>query len=381
MNEQPSKQQFEQATPTPPPQAAPPPAKTRAPARRRLILVAVLLAAVGAALFYGWRWWTVGRFMVSTDDAYVKADVTIISAKIAGYIADAPVADNQVVKAGDVLVQIDPGDYKIALAAAQRRLDTQDATIARVHSQIAAQESVIAQAVAQRDATQADRARAAADYQRAATLAAQSFATQQRLDQARADKTRTSAASTGAQAGIDAAQAQLAVLKAQETEATRQRAELQTAVDRAQRDLDFATVRAPFDGVVGNRAAQLGAFVQPGARLMALVPLQSAYVEANFKETQLAAIKPGEKALVKVDALGDKPIEAVVESIAPASGAQYSLLPPENATGNFTKIVQRVPVRIRLPAEALASGALRPGLSTVVDIDTRTAKTGDDAHK
>ena len=150
------------------------------------------------------------------------------------------------------------------------------------------------------------------------------------------------------------------------------RDELRVTQDKAQRDLDFTIVRAPFDGVVGNRAAQPGELVAPGTRLMSLIPLDSVYVEANFKETQLGALKPGQKVKLIVDAYAKQTIEGMVDSVAPASGAQYSMLPPENATGNFTKIVQRVPVRIRVPAEVAKTGILRPGMSVVVDVDTRT---------
>ena len=176
-------------------------------------------------------------------------------------------------------------------------------------------------------------------------------------------------ASTGA--GVEGAKANLDVLKAQRAEATRQRAELVTALDKAKRDLSFTRVVAPFDGVVGNKAAEVGNLVQPGTRLMALVPLNAAYVDANFKETQLANIKPGQKVDVAVDALDGKVIEGVVSSISPASGSEFSLLPPDNATGNFTKVVQRVAVRIIFPEEVLKEAPLRPGLSVIATVQTR----------
>ena len=179
---------------------------------------------------------------------------------------------------------------------------------------------------------------------------------------------------TSSAAAVSAARANLSVIGAQKIEAQRTRGELQTALDRAQRDLTFTEIRAPFDGVVGNRAIQPGLLVQPGTRLLALIPLQSAYVEANFKETQLARLKPGQKVHFTVDASGSRGFDGTVDSFAPASGSQYSLLPPENATGNFTKIVQRVPVRIRVPASIAAEGVLRPGLSVIVDVDTREPK-------
>ncbi|MCC2105376.1 MAG: HlyD family secretion protein, partial [Hyphomicrobiales bacterium] len=237
------------------------------------------------------------------------------------------------VKAGDILVEIDPGDYRLAVDAAARRIDTQTATIARIGAQRVGQEAIVAQARAQLTASEADQARAASEFERTTALVEKKFATPQRLDLARADRDRTVAAVTGAKAAVAASEAALAVLRAQEIEAERARDELRVTQAKAQRDLGFATLRAPFDGVVGNRAAQPGALVAPGARLMSLIPLDTAYVEANFKETQIGALKPGQKAKLVVDAYAKREIEGVVESVAPASGAQYSMLPPENATG------------------------------------------------
>ena len=349
-----------------------------APLRKRRAELPILGAAsLLAGVWYGYRYVTEWRFIVSTDDAYVKADVAILSAKVAGHLLSAPVVENQPAKAGDILAQIDPGDYRLAVEAAQDRIDTQSATVSRIEAQERAQVAAVAQAHAQQAAIQADQTRAASEFERTQSLVEKNFATPQRLDQARADRDRTVAAVAGAEAAVNAAEANLAVLRAQRAEAERVRDELKTALARARRDLDFATVRAPFDGVVGNKAAQPGAFVTPGARLMALVPVDTAYVEANFKETQLGRIARGQKATILVDAYNDRRIEGVVDSIAPASGAQFSLLPPENATGNFTKIVQRVPVRISVPVDIARTGILRPGLSVVVDIDTRS---GDPAR-
>ncbi|HMN73287.1 MAG TPA: HlyD family secretion protein [Rhodoblastus sp.] len=379
MTEQIPKERFERlADPVAADAARAPTASDTAPSppagRRRRVVAILVLAAVAAGLWYGYRYVTEGRFIVATDDAYVKADVATISAKVGGNILSVPVVDNQQVKAGDTLVEIDPIDYRLALASAARRIDTQSATIARIDAQRVGQEAAVSQARAQLTAAEADQVRAASEFERAATLVERKFATPQRLDLARADRDRTTAAVAGAKAAVAGAEAALAVLRAQETEAERMRDELRVAQDKAQRDLDFTIVRAPFDGVVGNRAAQLGALVAPGTRLMSLIPLDTAYVEANFKETQLGALKPGQKAMLVVDAYSKQEIEGVVESVAPASGAQYSMLPPENATGNFTKIVQRVPVRIRVPAEVAKSGILRPGMSVVVDVDTRASK-------
>jgi membrane fusion protein (multidrug efflux system) len=290
---------------------------------------------------------------------------------VSGYVADVPATDNQRVKAGDPLERIDDGDYRLAVQAATDRLATQDATIARIGEQAGAQRATIDQARAQLDSAEADQTRADAAFLRTQALSKSDFASRAQYDAALADKTRAAAAAQAARAALAAAQQGLAVLEAQQTEARRARAELETAKARAERDLSFTTIAAPFDGVVGNKAAQPGQYVQPGARLLALVPLDTVFVEANFKETQLARIKPGQKVEIEVDALAGRAIEGEVASIAPASGAQFSLLPPDNATGNFTKIVQRVPVRIAISRELAREGVLRPGLSVVAKVMTK----------
>ncbi len=358
----------EPPTPTAGEMAPPPPA--RAP-RKRLVLVAVLALALGYGGWKGIDWFVDGRFVVSTDDAYVKADQSIVAAKVSGLVAAVEVADNTPVKAGDVLVRLDDGDYALAVAGARDRIATQDATLARIGRQTGAQRAAIEQAVAQLAAAQAEVARANVAFNRAEQLARSGNGSVAALDQARADRDRALAGVAGARAGVEAANAAMDVLRAQQAEAESQRRELDTALQRAERDLSFAVVRAPFDGTVGNRAAQPGQYVQPGTRLMALVPLGGVYVQANFKETQLADLKPGQPVDIKVDAYPDRTIRGTLVSIAPASGSEFSLLPPENATGNFTKIVQRVPVRIAVPAEIAREGRLRPGMSVVAGVRTR----------
>jgi membrane fusion protein (multidrug efflux system) len=172
---------------------------------------------------------------------------------------------------------------------------------------------------------------------------------------------------------LQSAAANVDVLKLQQQEAARTLDELNTALAKAERDLSFAVIRAPFDGVIGNRAVQTGDYVQPGQRLASLVPLDGVYVDANFKETQLARLRAGQTASITVDALPDRKITGTVESFAPASGSVFTLLPPDNATGNFTKIVQRIPVRVRVPADVAGEEVLRPGMSVVVSINTKSA--------
>lgn len=353
--------------------------------RRGFIFPLVVLAAAGYGLHLFSDYYSVGRFLVSTDDAYVKADVSVISAKVAGYLSTVPAAENVFVHAGDLLASIDPGDYQLAVDAALAKIATQNATIDRIARQSAAQDAVIVQARAQLlavdaqlVAAKADFTRASAEFDRSTKLVQGSFATPQRLEQATAERDRTRAVIAGAEAtgasskgALAAALANLQVIEAQKNEAAKMRGELEAALEKVRRDLSFTQVRAPFDGVVANRAAQPGQYVQPGTRLLALIPFDTVYIEANFKETQLGTLKPGQKVDLTVDSVSGRKFEGVVASIAPASGSQYSLLPPENATGNFTKIVQRVPVHIRVPLDVASSGALRPGLSVVVQVRTR----------
>jgi membrane fusion protein, multidrug efflux system len=362
--------------------AAPPKTK-RSP--RRFVLPLVLLGAVTYGVHWGNYYYSEGRFLVSTDDAYIGADSVIVAPKVAGYVTEVDVWNNQPIRAGDLLARIDAGDYQLALDAAKDKVATQEATIARIGRQIEAQRALIAQSQAQvaaarasAESADADAQRAALEFERAQKLAQTSFGSQQRLEQATADKKRTAAAVQGAKASLGAADAQLAwnqanidVLASQKVEAERTRAELVNAVERAARDLSFTEIRAPFGGVVGNKAVQVGQYAQPGTRLLAIVPLDKVYVDANFKETQLAAIKPGQKVDVAVDAFDGQSVEGVVRSISPASGAEFSLLPPDNATGNFTKVVQRVTVRIGFEPDVVKDHALRPGLSVVASVRTR----------
>ena len=338
---------------------------------RKTLAAAALVAVLAGGGWYGQYYWTAGRYLISTDDAYVGAKNTTLAAKVSGYVEAVTVDDNAQVHAGDVIAKIEDGDYRLAVDSARGKATTQQATIERIGKQVEAQQAAIDQAKAQLVSAEAGATRAELELARQQALAARDYASKQALETAQANKAQTKAAVQGAQAAVEAAQANVAVLKAQQEEAARTLKELNTALAKAERDLSFTVIRAPMDGVVGNRAMQVGDYVQPGQRLASLVPLDAVYVDANFKETQLAKLKPGQPVKIAVDAMGGDKIDGTVVSVAPASGSVFSLLPPDNATGNFTKVVQRVPVRIQVPFELAARGALRPGTSVVVSVDTK----------
>ncbi len=357
------------------PVAVTPPAK-RKRSPRGFLLPVIAVVLLGAGAWYGYGYWTDGRFMISTDDAYVQADMAFVSPKISGYVAEVKVADNQHVKAGDPLFVVDDGDYRIAESQAEAQIATLSKTLDRIDAQITAARAALRQAQAQKVAAQAAADNAARTEERAAQLLKSHVATQAQLDDAHSAAAQAEAALAGADAQIGAAGANIGVLEAQKAESASTLASLKLAKDKAIRDLAFTVMRAPYDGIVGNRSVEQGDLVSPGQKLAVVVPMDKLYVVANFKETQLARLVPGQKVKVWVDAMDGESFEGTVSSLAPASGAVFSLLPPENATGNFTKVVQRVPVRIDVPAEVLKSGKLRAGLSVVVDVDSRTAPAG-----
>ena len=344
--------------------------------RKKLLLGGIAAVVLGAGLWFGYDYITVGRFMVSTDDAYVGADMALISPKVAANVAEVPVVENQSVKEGDVLVRLDDGDFQLAVSQAEAKLATQQAAIATFDAQIRAAEATQQQMRAQLDAANATVLKAEADYERTKPLVDRDVTSKATLDAAIAARDTARAQAKASAAAIETAGANIALLKSQQMQAEQVAKELDVEVARAKRDLSFTVIRAPFNGVVGNKSVQVGDYVTPGKRLAAVVPLDKVYVDANLKETQLRGVKAGDTAHISVDALGGEVVDGTVESIAPASGSQFSLLPPENATGNFTKIVQRVPVRIAVRAPD-ALGKLRPGLSVVVSIDTRAAHKAD----
>ncbi len=355
-------------------------AEKPAPKRRKFLMPVIVLAAFAAGGWYGYEWWTNGRFMISTDDAYIEGDIASISPKVSGYIEKVNVVANQHVKAGDALITLDKEDYRIAADQSQAQIDTEKLSLKRFDAQIAGAEASVQQAQAQKTALEATVRGAEITLARASDLQSKAVGTVASLDDAKVALDQAKANLIGADASIATAKANIAVLVAQRAEAESTIRSLELAHDKAERDLGFTVLKAPYDGIIGNLAVQDGDLVSAGQRLAALVPVDQLYIDANFKETQIAHMVPGSKVNIHVDAFDEEPIVGTVQSISPASGSVFSLLPAENATGNFTKVIQRVPVRIVFPKEVLDSGRLHAGLSVVVDVDTRTApKTQDTA--
>ena len=346
--------------------------------KRRLRLA--LFGAGGFALLvaagvYGHSWWTSGRFMVSTDDAYLQADSVAISPEVAGYVAAVPVQDNEQVASGQVLARIDDRDYRSALASAQANADAAVAGVDVLVQQMAQQTYSIAQAQAAVTSDQASLAFARQDYGRYATLAQSGAAT---VQQAQLSGTSARTAQANLQrdtAALGVARTQMAVLGAQLVKARAEAALAQAALSQAQLNLGYTLITSPIAGVVGERSLRVGQYVQAATPLMAVVPLQAVYITANYKETQLTDVRPGQKVAISVDTFPGAVVHGVVNSIAPASGQEFALLPPDNATGNFTKIVQRVPVKITIDPHDPLLGELRPGMSVEPSIDTKAADT------
>jgi membrane fusion protein (multidrug efflux system) len=350
------------------------PAVRRKPSLKRLLLLGAGLAIATAAVWYGEHWWTVGRFVETTDDAYVGGDITVIAPKVAGFIATVAVTDNQAVHAGDLLVRLDDRDYRAALAKAEATVAGDRAAIANLDATRHLQLANIAQAQAEIAATTAETVRAHEDQLRFRGLAADSAAPLQTFQRADAAYKQALAEGAKAEAARDAAESELDVIDTRRQQA---QAALDGAIadrDTARLNLGYTELRAPIDGSVGNRAAETGAYAPVGAALISIVPARGLWVDANFKENQLAGMRRGEPVTITADVLPGQVFHGHVISLAPATGAEFSILPAENATGNFTKIVQRVPVRIGLDGDAASLGALRPGLSVTAEVDQRTGE-------
>jgi membrane fusion protein, multidrug efflux system len=352
-------------------QATPPPeAKDRRPDRSRILLIAAAVILIGGAV-WGFRWWTVGRFIQSTDDAYLQADSMTVAPKVSGYVAEVLVADNQTVTAGQPLVRLDNRQYDAVLEQTNASIAARKADIERAEAELLQQQASIVQARAQVVGARAAEAHAIAEVGRYEPLVKTGAESGEKLADLRNAKDQASATLAANIAALQAAERQPATTRAQIDQARAQLQAAQATSRQAQLDLGDTTVRSTLTGRVGDRAVRVGQFVQPGTRLMTIVPVQDVYLTANFKETQIGLMRAGQSATIKVDALPGTELEGTVVSFSPGTGAQFALLPPQNATGNFTKIVQRVPVRIHIDANEQTRPLLLPGLSVTVRVDTR----------
>ena len=343
---------------------------------KRAALALALLGGVAVAGNAGYRYWTVGQYLESTDDAYVKADHTVIAPKVSGYIAEVLVQDNQRVDAGQVLARIDDRDFRVALEQAEADLQTAEAVIRNLDAQIVLQQSLIEQEKADVAASEVALSFAQKDDARYRDLKQTGYGTTQRAQQAEATLGQAQAKLRGDRAALVAAQDRIKVLATERGKAEAQRDRSRSALDQARLNLSYTVIAAPISGVVGARSLRVGQYVQVGTQLMAVVPLHAVYVVANFKETQLTHVRNGQPVEISVDGFPGVELKGHVDSLSPASGLEFALLPPDNATGNFTKIVQRIPVKIVLDPGPL-SGLLRPGMSVEPAIDTRDTGAGD----
>jgi membrane fusion protein (multidrug efflux system) len=334
-----------------------------------LLGIVAVLIVLSIAIGY---WFFVGRFVQSTDDAYVGGDVTVIAPKVSGFVTDMLVHDNQHVVANQVLMRLDARDYDARLAQATAEVSSAEAAVDELNAKQSLQSALISEQDAELRSSNADLTRTAADQNRYRQLVKDEAVSDQLVERADADLYKSRAAVDHSNASLLAAKRQLTVLAAQTADARARVAQAQAQQRFAALNVEYTTIRSPIDGYIGNRTAQVGMLAATGAALLTVVPSEGLWVDANFKEDQLKKMRVGDKVDVTLDALSE-PLEGVVESIAPATGATFSVLPAENATGNFTKIVQRVPVRIRLQIPKALQGSLRPGLSAVVDVHLRAA--------
>ncbi|MBR0751891.1 HlyD family secretion protein [Bradyrhizobium jicamae] len=343
------------------------------PSRKSIQRAALALAValgVAAAGDFGYSYLTTGRYLESTDDAYVKADSTIIAPKVSGYIARVLVGDNEPVKAGQVLARIDDRDFRAALGQAKADVDASEAAVRNLDAQIALQQPIIEQGTADVTAADANQKFAQEEQSRYDGLMKTGSGTVQRAQQTDAALRAASAQLQHAKFGLLAAQRKVDVLTTQRAQAVAQADRAHAVLQQAELNLSYTQVTAPVDGTVGARSLRVGQYVQAGTQLMAVVPLDQVYVVANFKETQLTHVRNGQPVELTVDGFHGTKLKGHVDSLSPASGLEFALLPPDNATGNFTKIVQRVPVKIVLDDHRL-KGLLRPGMSAEPVVDTK----------
>ncbi|MBN3809038.1 HlyD family secretion protein [Paraburkholderia sp. Ac-20347] len=352
---------------------------SNAPARgsRRGMVIGGALVALAAAAGWAGHWWVVGRFIESTDDAYLQADSVTIAPKVSGYITDVFVADNQAVKAGDPLVRLDTRQYQAALDQASATVDARNADIQQAEAQLTQQRAKIAQAAAEEDVARVSLRHAQDEVARYTPLAASGAETAEKLSELKSSRDQAQATLAADHAAVESARSQVGALTAQLGQARAQLEAAKASAAQSQLDLNHTVVTSSISGRVGDRTVRVGQYVQPGTRMLSIVPVQDTYLTANFKETQIGRMRIGQPVEVSVDALSGHKLHGVVDSFSPGTGAQFALLPAENATGNFTKIVQRVPVRIRLETGPETRKVLLPGMSVTAEVDTRSSRDDD----
>jgi membrane fusion protein (multidrug efflux system) len=339
--------------------------------KHAVLAVALTLSVAGAADF-GHYYLTTGRYLETTDDAFVKADSTIIAPKVSGYISDVLVSDNEPVRAGQLLARIDDRDFRTALNQAQADVAASETAVKNLNVQIELQEPLIQQQAAEVDAAEANLKFAQEERARYDQLMKSGSGTVQRAQQTDAALRAQTAQLRQGKSGLIAANKKVEVLTTELTKAVAQLDHARAVEQQAALNLSYTQITAPVEGTVGARSVRVGQYVQAGTQLMAVVPLDAVYMVANFKETQLSHVRNGQPVELRVDSFHSTKLKGHVDSLSPASGLEFALLPPDNATGNFTKIVQRVPVKIVLDDHSL-NGLLRPGMSVEPTVDTKSA--------
>jgi membrane fusion protein (multidrug efflux system) len=342
-----------------------------------LLRLVILALAIGVLFLLATRWdvWVGLRSRQTTDDAYVRGDITPLSAQVEGYVRLVAVRDFQMVKAGDLLVQIDDDDYQARVAQAEADVLGANAAIQNLKARKDLQHAEIDQAQREIEATQADVDRTVLELRRQRALLATTYGTPQKVEQATADEKRFEATLARNQAELQGARRQMGVLDTEESQLRAEAKAKKALLDLAKINLGYTRIVAPVNGMVGERGVRAGQYLRPGTQVISVVPLNNVWVVANYKETQLTHVAIGQKAEITIDTFPGVTVAGRVDSIAPASGSQFSLLPPDNATGNFTKVVQRIPVKIVLDGDNPLAGRLRPGMSVVATILTDSTPT------
>jgi membrane fusion protein, multidrug efflux system len=342
--------------------------------QRRLVIFLTLLTLVVGGFFA--HWLLIGRFIESTDNAYVQGEITRVSSQLSARIAKVLVADNQHVKQGDLLLELEPEDFRLAIERAQAALASREAELLQARSKLTQQGSLIDASQADVGASQATLGRTQIDLARAQALRKPGYVSEERVTTLAADSRVARALVSKAQADLQAQRQQVASLNAEIKRLQAQVANAHAELSQAELNLGRTQIYAPISGIVGQRAARNGQYVQTGAYLMSLVPDQDIWIQANFKETQIGHMQVGQAAELIFDAYPDQPIQARLDSLFAASGAQFSLLPPDNATGNFTKVVQRIPVKLTFAANNPLHGKIRPGMSVQVKVSLKATSSG-----